>query len=1123
MSRFDDATLRQIRAGDPDRSTWVAANAGSGKTRVLTDRVARLLLRGVPPQNILCLTYTKAAASEMQNRLFKRLGEWAMMPDAELLAKLADLEEEPPDRAASLAEARRLFARAIDAPGGLKTQTIHSFCAGLLRRFPVEAGIPPGFSEIDDEAGAELVAGIVGRLAEDHPDAFAGLARLPGGGDPMSLALEITGLQDELPGDASEAAVFRALGLPEGTTRDAALTAPFDAIPPGGAEGLAERLAAQTATSKKVADALVDLENNGPSPERISALTKALLVRDGDRMNKNVLSEKRRPNIEPWLETFDQLVEDCIASGDTLRCLDAAEKTLTLHAFAALFLPEWRAAKLSRGWLDFDDLTRGAERLLTREGVADWVLYRLDGSLDHVLVDEAQDTSPEQWRVIDRLTAEFAAGLGAGEDRPRTVFAVGDPKQSIYSFQGADPSGFERMRARFSERLTAAGRAFQRSELTHSFRSAPAILRTVDTVFRSDRREGMGDYTDHIAFNSEMPGRVDLWPNVEPEESAADEDWTDPVDLPGSHSAPVILARRIASEVQRMIREEVLWGPAREGHPPRRIGPGDILILVQGRGPLFHEIISACKEAELEVAGADVLRLTEDLAVRDLLALLSFVSLPEDDLSLAAILRSPLFGWSEDDLFRLAHGRRVPLWAVLRERQEVHPETHAILRDLLDQADYLRPFELLTRILVRHDGRRRLVARLGRETEDAIEALLTRALRFEEEGIPGLTAFLASVEGTDLKVKRRPEARGGKLRVMTVHGAKGLEAPVVFLPDTSLRPERMRGRLVATPDGLPVWASSKAEASSSIAEFREAALEKERQERRRLLYVAMTRAEQWLIVGHAGKEPKDASWYAEVAEGLEAAGAVSIEMPGGEGLRLEEFWRDEVLPPAPETVAQTPPDARDPGRPFPPPAPRAVLTPSDMGGAKVLFLPVAEPGPEGALPLPEEEALQRGRRIHLLLEHLPAYPRGEWPRLAPAILRSAGEETEEWDALLDEAARVLSDELLAPLFSSEALAEVEITADLPGRPERLRGVIDRLIVTPEVVTAVDFKTNAIVPARAEDVPDGLLRQMGAYSAALQTLYPGRRIDTAILWTRTPELMPLPAGLTRDALARTPLA
>ena len=1081
---MDDATLRQVTAARPDASTWLSANAGSGKTRVLTDRVARLLLADVSPQRILCLTYTKAAATEMQNRLFRRLGEWAMLEDAALIAQLSQLGVGvlAPD---TLAKARRLFARAIETPGGLRIQTIHSFCATLLRRFPLEAGVSPSFKEMDDRAATLLRGDIVEEMADRlAPDAVATLARAFTGADFAGLTAQMAGKRDGLTPPLSEAQIRAACGLPEDMEADTLLASVFLGDEGEWLAQVAAILANGSTTDAKNAARLRVL----PDMDGLSVLEDVLLT--GEKAKEpftakigSFPTKKTQVALGPLLDPLESLMRRVEEARPLRLALRAAQRSAALHAFAAVFLPEYDKRKAARGWLDFDDLIRRTVHLLTDPSVAQWVLFRLDGGIDHILVDEAQDTSPEQWRVIELLAQEFSAGHGA-RDIERTIFVVGDKKQSIYSFQGADVAAFDRMKHHFAGRLAEAEQGLQDLQLEHSFRSSATILRLVDRTFDDTPPEALGGAMRHIAFR-DMAGRAELWPVVEGSSTPEDEDWSRPVDLISDEHHHARLATQIADRIAEMIRRGV---QIPDGRGYRPCHAGDFLILVRGRGGVFNPLIRACKVAGLPIAGADRLKLGAELAVRDLTALLSFLSTPEDDLSLAAVLRSPLFGWSEDQLYRLAQPREGYLWAALRH---VECEATRILRDLRNNSDFLRPYDLIERMLTRHDGRRRLLARLGSEAEDGIDELLSQALNYEQTDVPSLTGFLSWLTTDEVEVKRRMDSAGRMIRVMTVHGAKGLEAPIVILPDIADHKPQDRDELVAVEGGT-LWKVAQAEAPTAMAEALAARRAAREAESLRLLYVALTRAQCWLIAAAAGEVKQEGNWFNLIRQGMERAGAT----PYDGGLLLEDGIWPAPAPAAAEAMPETSvlPDwtRRHAGEP---PAMPKLLSPSNLGGAKAL------PG-EG---LEEEAAKLRGTHLHLLLEHLPQSGdrAATAARLVPDI------------ALLDEAEAVLAAH--PALFAPETMAEVPITADLHG--QRLYGTIDRLVIADDHVLAIDFKSNMTVPSAADQVPEGLLRQMGAYAHALAQIWTDRRIDTAILWTRDGTLMPLPPNLTAAALQR----
>ncbi|PZQ49939.1 MAG: double-strand break repair helicase AddA [Rhodovulum sulfidophilum] len=1100
------ATRAQHRAAEPGKSSWVSANAGSGKTRVLTDRVARLMLAGTDPRRILCLTYTKAAAAEMQNRLFETLGKWAMLGDTELRAEIERLGEDVRGLTpGKLNEARRLFARGLETPGGLKIQTIHAFCDALLRRFPLEAGVAPSFQMLDDRAARALREEVLDRLAVEDPAATRGMAAHLSGDDPDPLMLEIVQHRDAFAAPFDRAAMAGALGAEV----DARLENIHAEVMSEGSRACARTwlplLAEGSVRDRELGAALAEALGQGDPAACLAALEGALLFGKGAaapfgaKLGKTPTKGMRAAH--PALsDALDHLMRKVEAARPRRLALAALARAEALHAFARGFLARYEARKQARGQLDFDDLIERARLLLSRRETAAWVLWRLDGGLDHILVDEAQDTSPRQWDVIRAISEEFFVGL-SGRTVARTIFVVGDEKQSIYSFQGADPVEFGRMRALYTELLSGLGEELRRCDLLYSFRSAPPVLALVDAVFAGPAGAGL-ERVEHLAFRDAMPGRVELWPFLPKPDKDDDPPW----DSPKAAETPEDPVARLAETIAARIRGWLDEGRLLPGEN-RAIRPGDVLILVQRRAELFHAIIRALKAARVPVAGADVLKLEGELAVKDLLAVLRVAATRDDDLSLAALLRGPLGGLGEAELFGLAHPRTGTLWHALRERRADFPGVVDLIDDIRSLADYARPFELLERILVRHDGRRRLVARLGPESEDAIDALLDQALAYEAEEAPSLTGFLGWIDRAELRVKRRLEDSADQARVMTVHGAKGLEAPIVILPDTAPRPEAANPPRIARLDGgAAAWRGPSDAAPPALATAEAARRVLTRAENRRLLYVALTRARSWLIVAGAGKAPKpgDDSWYGLVESGLARLGPETTE----DGAILATGWETVTGVARAEPEPEVAPLPGWTGRHAPiPPGAAPALTPSGLGGAHAL---PAEP----ELFAPGEDPLARGEAVHLLLERLRAHPPADWPALAARLLPGRA----DLDPLLAEAAAVLRAPELAEIFAPDALAEVEIAAPLPGGA-RLIGRIDRLVVAPDRVLAVDFKTNRGVPERPEQVPEGILRQMGAYAAALAAIWPGRRVETAVLWTRTARLMPLPAALTAAALAR----
>jgi ATP-dependent helicase/nuclease subunit A len=1136
-------------ASDPGLSAFVTANAGSGKTRTLVSRVARILLRGVKPEAVLCVTYTKAAAAEMQKRLFETLGGWAVMDDQVLSAALAEIGERP----SNLSDARALFARALETPGGLKIQTLHAFCEKLLRRFPLEAGVAPGFQVLEDQAAREVSAQAredVARAALQTPDGAIGQAYAR-----FSVELHFRGFQEMFAdfeakraeieayvracteGDGVEADVWRRCGFagpePSEGLQAEAVTATDWAALARAAEALR-----QSASSKdrELGENLLALGARRASGEEIDFddLWRLFCTKDGKPLAR-MATKSVEAQALAWLGAEQQRLGDAC---DRIKAARVAEDTVAALQLASLYATLYESAKEAQAGLDFTDLIALTHELLTGRADAAWVLYKLDGGIDHLLVDEAQDTAPSQWDIVDTLTAEFFAGAGA---RPlaRTTFAVGDEKQSIFSFQGADPARFLAEAGKYEAQARAAGARFERPSLIQSFRSTPEVLAFVDAVFggpaarRALRPDGQETPIVHQATRPPGCGTVDLWPLDRTIPSPESDAWETPVDAEPAESGNRILARRIAREIKSMVeRGEAVSG--RDG-AARRIGYGDVLILVRRRSALFHEIIRALKREGVPVGGADRLTLSDHIVFHDLIALARFCLYPQDDLTLAALLRSPLMDVDEGGLFDLAWSRkeRRSLWSALIERGDERPDWRAareLLQELRRESRQRPPFDFYARLLSRTDSqgrsmRARIATRLGREADEALEAFLAEALKAERRGMRDLESFADDMASVEVEVKREQEDGKGEVRVMTAHGAKGLEAPVVILPDTTTRASLQGGPLLQSEGGGFLWSRRKADDCQASAAARQQRADKVDQESLRLLYVALTRARDRLIV--CGVEPaqpgfKRGSWREAVEQALqvpEIAGAVrDVAQP--DGRVVQRFGADAQVAPLAAAVRA---DAA-----LPPAWIAAVPT---REGAQARYASPSQMAEAARTPSPSPLAstgglgrFRRGDLIHRLLQLLPDVAPARRRAAAAALLEKERDLTPEQRTDMASAAMgVLEDERFAAVFGPGSRAEVAIAggaASLPGGTA-ISGRIDRLVVEPDRVLVADFKTNRPSPGRIEDADEVYITQMAVYAAALREAFPGRRIEAALVWTDGPKLMPVPENLMAKALEALP--
>jgi ATP-dependent helicase/nuclease subunit A len=1131
-----DPNVAQRMAAHGGTSVWVAASAGTGKTKVLTDRVLALMLGGSEPQRILCLTFTKAAAAEMANRLNKVLSEWTVMGDGALAQRLVALTGDMPD-GDTLNRARRLFAQVLDAPGGMKIETLHAFCQSLLRRFPLEAGIAPHFEVMDERTAEDALA-----AARDEVLAAARTGRGPTLAEALALVTDYAAetVFDELIGELvlERARLARALrdghdaflarlhdlaGIALGTSAAAALDAAC-------AEGAGDEGALRAAATAMLASGS---KRDGERGTVIAAwlaepATRAanfdlyldvFFTREGDR-RKDIATKAVAANHPCLGEEAERL--GAVKRQRAAAALVAA--TAALCTLGGALLDAYEAHKRARALLDYDDLVLGARDLLQQEGVAPWVLFKLDGGLDHILIDEAQDTNPEQWEIVRALADEFFSGLGASE-RTRTVFAVGDGKQSIYSFQRADPHAFLRMRDHFARQVKAAEARWQVIPLDVSFRSTAPVLAAVDAVFaRPEANDGVlldAPAIRHRAFRAGQGGLVELWPPVAPEAAPDPAPWEPPLAQSRTREPPARLAAAIAATVRRW-----LDGNERLPSGDRRVRPGDVMVLVRRRGPFVTELVRALKNAGVDVAGADRMRLTDQLAVQDLLALAQFLLLPEDDLTLATVLKSPLFGVGEDELFTLAFDRgERTLWSALRRRAGEAPSFARAAEELgalLARVDYRPPFELFVEVLGARGGRRALLARLGAEAADPLDELLSAALAYERTHGPSLQGFLHWLAAGDIEIKRDVDQRGrDEARILTVHGAKGLQAPIVFLPDTMQVPNRVP-RIAWCEDGTPLWRAGGDCGAAALDRARAAAVARRDEEYRRLLYVALTRAEDRLYVcgWQTRKTPPAGNWHALVAAGLQdAPGAAPFDFDtapligsdgwSGTGWRLAAA---QTAVPTGKDKSTAPPLERAPlpgwasRSPAPEPSPPRPLAPS---------APVAEPAVRSPAGADDGAGFLRGRLVHRLLQTLPELAP---PRRAEAAERFLARPVHGLDAaaqraIRDETLAVLDHPAFAPIFGPGSQAEVPVVGLIGGRA--LAGQIDRLVVTGDEVLIVDYKTLRPPPLSEAQVPDVYLRQLAAYRAAVAAIYPRHRIRCALLWTDGPRLMPI--GDSRLAL------
>lgn len=1103
MSR--KASSQQHSAANPLKSVWVEASAGTGKTKVLSDRVLRLLLDGVKPQRILCLTYTKAAAVEMNTRISERLSKWSVQTDEKLEENLFELlGKEMADTKLLLKyknRARTLFAVLLDTPGGIKIQTIHSFCQEVLKRFPLEAGISPYFDILDDESSADALKQIQKELLETTEY---------GADCPLKDALMF--LTENL-SEYSFPKVMKNI-----TINRSKLSEMFAMYP--SQKDLLSKLAhslqismddtEQTVISEFMKNInyddlrknVVALLNGGKKDSERAEKMEKFIIEKGNFNNyqdyKNLflnkdgtipqkLADKKSISADSFLaERLGKECERILQNEEKLCKIRLYQSTKSVLIITRELNLRYNNFKKLYSKLDYEDLILLTRHLLSDSAVASWVLFKLDGGIDHILIDEAQDTSPNQWDIIKSLSEEFFAGKGTN-DRKRTVFAVGDRKQSIYSFQGADPDKFDRMSAYFSEK---AAPDFQKVNLEVSFRSVSPVLETVNKIFAKENvSEGVtaqGETVHHVPFRRGEAGKVEVWPLLvaDKKSKSSEDDWLPPFEMSQETSVKKKLALMMAEKIKELVDKE-------------NFHYRDIMVLVQTRNSFVEEFIRACKDNQVNINGADKLRLSEQIAVQDLVSLGRFLLLPNDDLSLAEVLKSPLFGLSDEDLWKICAKRgNAPVWSKLGDFSQ-YAEIYADLQNLLNMLDFVRPYELFNYVLTKMNGRYKFTERMGMEVEDALDEFINLTISYEQTHIPSLQGFIDWIGRTEVEIKRETEQKGNDaVRLMTVHGSKGLQAPVVFMPDTVRIKNIKNEQALLWKDNLAYYPLNSECYDETCLQIKEENSKKSFEEYRRLLYVALTRAEDRLyICGFSNKENADArSWYGICQETLQENGEkngeiLEIKAPEIFAKKTEDKKSAETKMPNPETwIYQNAEKESLLSKPY---------TPSH-GEEEI--------DADSSSPLSENGNFYlRGAIIHKLLQFLPQNNENKESLIEEYLEKNAEDlSIFQKKQIKTEVLNLLNNVEFAEIFGKNSKPEVPIMGEVDGKI--VSAQLDRLVILPDKVLIVDFKTNRPAAQTLENTPATYINQLSMYAKLLNKIYQGKRVETYILWTNEARLM-----------------
>ncbi len=1111
------AISQQQEAANPRKSVWVEASAGTGKTKILSDRVLRLLLKKIDPAKLLCLTYTKAAAVEMSERIAKRLSSWAVEDDDSLredLVRLLGQEfNEYPDQEL-LNFSRTLFATLLDTPGGMKIQTIHSFCQDILKRFPLEAGISPYFEVLDDRNAREILQNIKSDLLKyDGKNANSDLVeavsyltnsiseyKFP---EILNMITEnrgkISNLLKKHSGNISSviSSLETHLDVRLDMSEESLKQDIFDHIDFCQIKEVVKALLCGSAEDINKAHILERILNEHIDYKFYDQYKSIFLTEKGTIRSR--LATQKAIKICPHIVEFMRnQAEILLKVENQLASLCILKSTIAFLHVAKNIIDKYNSYKSLYAVLDYDDLIATTRSLLENRSITDWVLFKLDGGIDHILIDEAQDTSPDQWAIIRALSQEFFAGEGRHEDKDlkRTIFVVGDRKQSIYSFQGADPREFDKMYLYFQKKI----QSFAKVQLDVSFRSTKAIMDCVNILFETEQAKyGVVPQAEHIShrpYRLGDGGRVEILPLLHTDKSTNDNDynWHLPIKREKTISLSNILARQIAQKIKNMVDSKELLASRN-----RPICYGDFMFLVQRRNSFVEEFVRACKTIGVQVAGIDKLKLLDQIAVQDLISLGKFLLLPTDDLSLAEALKSPIFGLSDDDLFNLCYQRNCSLFSNLLKHSS-YAEIATQLKTLLNMVGYVRPFELFNYILVQMNGRKNFIARMGTEVEDILDEFLNLTIIFEQQHTPCLQTFITWIVQDEVVVQKEMEqGEDDTVKIMTVHGSKGLQSPIVILADTTRIKNKIFKNEPLWDDDLVYFPLSASKYNETCKQIKNKDFEKDLQEYHRLLYVALTRAEDRLYIAGYTKDQSanDESWY----KLLENSIVSNIELPKQDQRIIYEVKQENIFT---EESLQIP-------DPLPSFDYNSLLTPAPIENplAKPLA-PSRDDSDETEIsssPLSDNGTFyRRGIVIHKLLQYIFEVDESKRYDVANAFLSKQLPDfsSTKINSIAHEVINLC--QKYREIFTSNSMAEVPIIGELNGRIVSAK--IDRLVVCDKKVIIVDYKTNRPAAKTINDVPALYIKQLSTYKALIKNIYPTKDVETYILWTNTCHMMKL---------------
>ncbi|MDE5061310.1 MULTISPECIES: UvrD-helicase domain-containing protein [Wolbachia] len=1136
---------------NPNFSVWVNASAGTGKTKILIDRVLRLLLEN--KRNILCLTFTNAAANEMENRIHSTLSRWAICSESVLVADLEQLDffpmpslfchpssttlgsqhpylssqcvtlgsrkNEALDR--YLTRARRLFSELENL--GLTIQTIHAFCYKLISNFPIEAGIAPNCTlseckelhsiifnqvlhnetvqddinliatEIDENKLRDLLYTLcIKRSISANDSKYIK--------DKLSAPDEIHDLQSETIEHVERLAEI----LSEGSKRDQSYSAMLydwcnrflvksPIIPP------LSVIPAHDAGIQKKRTSVSYSDDTGMERKdtRIEDLAKVFLKSESHE-KKNISSIATKSILEKFRDA-EQIIESVqnvvFTHIKDMNSYQIFKRTSSLLGVFKVYVDLYSSEKSKNALLDYNDIIGLATNLLSNPNYKDWILFNLDQKIDHILVDEAQDNSISQWKIITNLCDEFFAG----NDEKRTLFVVGDVKQSIYRFQGANPHLFNYIQQYFHTKT--GGRDWISCQLEKSFRSTPEVLMLVDRIFNNFRAEisFVDNEIKHVPHRENDQGYIEIWPALPKCKEKEQRALQIPLTCKEGYTiADRLLAQAIAHKIHNWLNEGRIL-VAKDRH----IEPRDIVILVRQRNVLVDYIISELKKANVPVVGRDYFRIMDYIAVQDLIALAEFLLLQANNLALANALKSPLFNFTEDDLFNIAYDRKEQsLWERL---QDYHGVIYSELNYLINLSRIESPLALFTHIL--RTGKKKFAARLGLECFEVLDEFMNLVLQFEN---PSLQAFVQWIKENNPEIKNDMQSERNAVRIMTIHKSKGLQAPIVFLVDTNTVPRNSES-IIFDGTEVPFWCGKNNNAYCDQVK-REKKLE-DYNEYLRLLYVALTRAEDELYI--LSKEPvQKGSWYdliTQYGEPYEEKQAYlqpifkeKVEMLCVNAnypyiYKKRDYFDVPVisLPPNLSMSSQCVTLEKEEKPASATHSPVSFQHLMLESREKEAWIPVSATWMTNrGTGMTESstgmtDGYTRGLIIHSILQYMPKIEkerRKNWVRKYLDNINTSEDKNEIYSKIL------AFNEKYGYLFDLEGKSEITLSGVIDSEPVLVR--LDRLCITQDKAIIIDYKSHRNVSV---SLLNEIKKQMLTYKTLVQEIYPNKQVECVVIW------------------------